>query len=210
MLDAAPRDVRQDDSDARAKAVPPDPSALYITHWAEAYFAPAIIVKLDMTIVWMNAGGRALLSKAEQFCLSGDRLSCVDKVRTGDLKSFLQDLGGSPDVWACPTESGTHLLVRAEKVRPREAEPAAALLFVPADTAPDRFIWADLGEVFGLTRAEAAIVKRFIGGERADEMAQALGVTIETVRTHIRRIYNKLGISSREQLFSLISPYRLR
>jgi DNA-binding CsgD family transcriptional regulator len=30
------------------------------------------------------------------------------------------------------------------------------------------------------------------------------------VRTHVRRIYTKLGVNNREQLFSRISPFRIR
>jgi DNA-binding CsgD family transcriptional regulator len=47
-------------------------------------------------------------------------------------------------------------------------------------------------------------------GAGADAIARDVGVGIETVRTHIRRIYNKLGIGSREELFARLSPFRLR
>ncbi|GAD59584.1 hypothetical protein MBEBAB_1834 [Brevundimonas abyssalis TAR-001] len=40
-------------------------------------------------------------------------------------------------------------------------------------------------------------------------MAEALNLSIETVRTHIRRVYHKLGISSREELFAMIASYRI-
>ena len=32
------------------------------------------------------------------------------------------------------------------------------------------------------------------------EIAQALNVSVETVRTHARRVYRKLGVSSRREL----------
>lgn len=183
---------------------------LYLAAWANTFYAPSIIVTLDLTIAWANRAATTLLDSGSPLCRVAGRLACVDKALTADLRRFVEGLDGKPSVWACPTDGEAHLLVRGEALRPARAEPAAALFLVPTATTPEEHLWADLGEVFGLTPAETAIVKRFIAGERADEMAEALGVTIETVRTHIRRIYAKLGINSREQLFSLVSPYRLR
>lgn len=183
---------------------------LYLAAWADTFFAPSIIVTLDLAVVWTNRAGSELLDRGTPFCRTAGRLACADKTLTADLRRFVEGLDGKPSVWACPNGGETHLLVRGEAVRPLRAEPGAALFLFPSDTTPEDHLWADLNEVFGLTPAETAIVKRFIAGERADEMAEALGVTIETVRTHIRRIYAKLGINSREQLFSLVSPYRLR
>jgi DNA-binding CsgD family transcriptional regulator len=48
-----------------------------------------------------------------------------------------------------------------------------------------------------------------MNGRRADELAWELNVSIETVRTHIRRFYNKLGVNSREQMIAMISAYRV-
>ncbi|MBX9460146.1 MAG: helix-turn-helix transcriptional regulator [Brevundimonas sp.] len=52
-------------------------------------------------------------------------------------------------------------------------------------------------------------MKRLVAGQPASTVAEELGLSIETVRTHIRRIYNKLGISSREQLFAIAGQFRL-
>ncbi|KQW86678.1 helix-turn-helix transcriptional regulator [Brevundimonas sp. Root1279] len=183
---------------------------LYLAAWTDTFFAPGIIVTLDLSLVWMNRAATTLLERGSPFCRNGDRLACVDKALTSDLRRFVEGLDEKPSIWACPTGGEAHMLVRGEPLRPARAEAGAALFIVPTATAPEEHLWADLGDIFGLTPAETAIVKRFIAGERADEMAEALGVTIETVRTHIRRIYAKLAINSREQLFSLVSPYRLR
>lgn len=207
------QDIKLREDSARAApavGAEQDVQDLYLSAWFDSFFAPSVIVTLDLQLVWMNGAGEKLLARGAPFCTVGDRLACADKTQTAELRAFVEGLNLSTAIWACPNEAGGHLLVRGEGLRPTNAEPAAALIFVPADTAPEGYVWADLGEVFGLTRAEVAIVKRFVGGERADEMAEALGVTIETVRTHIRRIYNKLGINSREHLFSLVAPYRLR
>ena len=51
-----------------------------------------------------------------------------------------------------------------------------------------------------LTPREADVLELLQGGRSNAEIAQALHVSIETVRTHVRRIYRKLGVSTRREL----------
>ena len=70
-------------------------------------------------------------------------------------------------------------------------------------------VYADLDKVFQLTPAEYRVLGEMIEGRTADAIARAMKLSIETVRSHIRHIYTKLQVSSREELFSKIRPYRL-
>ncbi len=61
----------------------------------------------------------------------------------------------------------------------------------------------DLGEQGGpdlLTSREADVLELLQSGRSNAEIAQALHVSIETVRTHARRIYRKLGVGTRREL----------
>lgn len=51
-----------------------------------------------------------------------------------------------------------------------------------------------------LTPREADVLELLQGGRSNAEIAQALHVSIETVRTHVRRIYRKLGVANRREL----------
>jgi DNA-binding NarL/FixJ family response regulator len=44
------------------------------------------------------------------------------------------------------------------------------------------------------------------GGATNAQIAQALAIGLETVRTHARNIYRKLGISSRRDLARITAP----
>jgi DNA-binding NarL/FixJ family response regulator len=54
-----------------------------------------------------------------------------------------------------------------------------------------------------LTPREAEVMDLLRAGRSNAEIAQALHVSIETVRTHARRIYRKLGVKTRRELRAL-------
>jgi len=62
------------------------------------------------------------------------------------------------------------------------------------DDAPD-FAGPDL-----LTPREADVLELLQSGRSNAEIAQVLHVSVETVRTHARRIYRKLGVKTRREL----------
>ena len=51
-----------------------------------------------------------------------------------------------------------------------------------------------------LTRREAEVLPLLAQGATNRQIAVALGIGVETVRTHARNIYRKLGVSSRSEL----------
>ena len=57
-----------------------------------------------------------------------------------------------------------------------------------------------LSEADALTPSERRVTELAAGGMTNKEIAQALFVTVNTVETHLRRSYRKLGINSRSQL----------
>jgi DNA-binding NarL/FixJ family response regulator len=53
-----------------------------------------------------------------------------------------------------------------------------------------------------LTPREADVLELIQAGRSNAEIAHALNVGVETVRTHARRVYRKLGVSTRRELRS--------
>jgi DNA-binding NarL/FixJ family response regulator len=51
-----------------------------------------------------------------------------------------------------------------------------------------------------LTKREAGVLPLLARGDSNAQIALALGVGVETIRTHARNIYRKLGVSSRREL----------
>lgn len=84
-----------------------------------------------------------------------------------------------------------------------------AFVIAFSDTRGVERIWAKFGPALGLTAAEESILKRLVDGANVEAAALALGVSVATARTHIKRAYGKLGVSSREEMFAELLPFRL-
>jgi len=48
-----------------------------------------------------------------------------------------------------------------------------------------------------------------LNGNTAAAIAANSNISIDTVRTHIRHIYSKIGVASREGMFRQLRPYRI-
>ena len=86
-----------------------------------------------------------------------------------------------------------HLASRGLQVMPRSASDPAG---------------GPLGAGHLLTGREAEVLPLLQQGRSNAQIALALQVGVETVRTHARNIYRKLGVSSRRQLAATSLPER--
>jgi DNA-binding CsgD family transcriptional regulator len=70
-------------------------------------------------------------------------------------------------------------------------------LFCPAE-------WTEISESLELTRRECEVVLAVLDDQSDSDIAQELGISANTVHSHIRRVYGKLGVSSRTQLVARV------
>jgi DNA-binding CsgD family transcriptional regulator len=165
------------------------------------------IVQKDLVVVWANPVVHGMVAQGVH--IADGRLSIGNRETTESLHRFVEDLDASPAGWATFVSPGEHLVIRADLAVPPDLPPAAVLTFQLTSQASSHLVWADLRKALGLTRSEAAIVEQLLEGHGAEDIAAHSPVTLETVRTHIRRIYHKLGVGSREQLFAKLLQFRV-
>ena len=75
------------------------------------------------------------------------------------------------------------------------------------DTPPAR-----LRQRYGLTEMEAEIASRLVGGMALAEIGNDLGITIHTVRGHLKRLFAKTGTHRQAELLRVLleGPGRIR
>lgn len=88
----------------------------------------------------------------------------------------------------------------------------AAIVFI---TDPDRMpagLQTMLGRLYRLTPREADVAERLLAGRSVDEIGDELGTTVNTSRTHLKRILAKTGARSQADLVRLLlrGPTELR
>lgn len=59
-------------------------------------------------------------------------------------------------------------------------------------------------KAFNLSAREAEVVNQIVRGKTAACIAEELFVSLNTINTHTRRIYTKLGIHKKDELVKLV------
>ncbi|MEY4554906.1 MAG: hypothetical protein RL093_25 [Pseudomonadota bacterium] len=177
----------------------------YFDHRAATCRSAEMLVSAELEVLWSNAAALALMLRGGPVRLSDNRLILPQRRQEDSLRAFLTTLNEGAGVWALKAEDSW--LVRAETIVPPAASPAWLLTW-QAMGDPDRYLWSDIGANLRLTPSETRILRSLLDGMSVDQTAGQLSVSVQTARTHVRRIYAKLGVSNREQLFAAVLPYR--
>lgn len=97
------------------------------------------------------------------------------------------------------------LLQTARIVVPVMVVSLLAVLVLPRDIVPDGYAarCAALGERFGLSPRETEIMGYLVRGRDLPFIRDALYISRNTINTHVRHIYGKMGIHSKQELIDL-------
>lgn len=181
--------------------------AALLTQWFQAWGAPAFMVSGELTLIAANVEGQRLLDEHGDIRLSDGRLWISHVTQMDAFRSFLATLGETPKVWPLArSDDNGFWVLRAHRLGGTETPVFSVMLTDSA--APPRRFWADLSVPFLLTPAEEKVARYLFEGQTATELAVTMGITVETARTYIRRIYLKTGASSREKLHSVLTPFQ--
>jgi DNA-binding CsgD family transcriptional regulator len=159
------------------------------------------------SVVASNASAQRLLQEASWAQVVGGKLTfAMPSVQTWLLMSMAAaerraslPMGSAED----RTLLRLHHIARDVAVNSSEAEQdEAGELFVLAigDSPPSTVMRDDLRAAFGLTAAEAAVASELYTGKSLARVAEVLGLSVNTVKTHVKRVFRKCGVRSHVQL----------
>ncbi len=175
-----------------------------------------VIVDKHVRIAERNEACRALLARADGLSACQERLLCreqadqaalmlaVDRALSGELGAAVlkvhRNCGAQPYV------------VRVVAPQGETGVPDHCLLMIvdPDDEpAPGSEIWRAM---FDLTDCELIIAEGLVSGRRITEIANQRGVSIETVRSQTKRMFERLNVSSQAEAAARLSrsaPFKL-
>lgn len=97
-----------------------------------------------------------------------------------------------------------HLLPLCRSANDLFSHAAALLIVTPVDRAQVPTAEVIQG-LFDLTPAEARVARGIGEAETLDAIAEATGVSRETVRTQLKAVLSKTGLSRQQELVSLLA-----
>ncbi|MEQ8493551.1 MAG: helix-turn-helix transcriptional regulator, partial [Gammaproteobacteria bacterium] len=171
---------------------------------------PFGVVVLDaaMRVVHANARAQALITAGTAVMLQDGHLQAVDAPTHERLRQHVQaasDAAGSEYAELLELGRGTReaavigVITSGAGVHSFEAQPLVVLFLF--DLGHRQTLSATvLQRVFGLTRSESRLVQTLVGGCSLEDGAQALGISVNTARTHLKHIFHKTGARRQSEL----------
>jgi len=175
---------------------------------------PLMVLSHGGEVLYANAAGAALLSQNDWAGTHNGKLvrlgrldaeavtASLQQVRMGLLQTHLLWKRGADDLGASAT---ARLVPLEESNACRLAWPTAvALLMIdePQDDHQARRL-EQIARQYGLTDAEMRVIAALAEGARPSEFAERHCVSIHTVRTHLRNIFDKTGLRRQSDLIRL-------
>lgn len=176
--------------------------------WLDFDSAPRVIVSGDLLILWANTAARAALAGRRDLENRLGSLAMVNVQNQEALAAFLAGAGAAVSSWCVERGDGDgHVVIHAQRVDWIDDGVLGVTFFGSGSDFTPRF--ANIDRVFGLTAAEHNVLADLLDGRTAEAIAARRAVSIETTRSHIRKIYGKLAVSSREMLFRKCQAFRI-
>lgn len=179
---------------------------------------PAWVLRADATIEFSNREAMRVAAANRWVRTSLGRLRGIGNLEQADLMEALRAavLGKGSALVASLAEARKleRLVLR---IAPLAAESpylavwprACALLLLDVPVPPDSDAqWlARAVQQFHLTGAEARLLRKFATGEAVTAVAKQAGLSIHTVRSHLRSIYEKTGCHRQAELMQMFGRH---
>jgi DNA-binding CsgD family transcriptional regulator len=178
--------------------------SLLLTRWTFAAPYPLALLQKSGRVVWCNAAAMRLLQGTSPMVLRNGLLTTRRTTTTTSFRAWLKELTPEPAFHVVQGDAAQGNVVMQAMTVSGAADEVVGCRLRPAGARTEI---ADLAVALGVTPAQSGIVRRMILGSSLEQISEATGLSITTVRTHLRNIYARLNISSRDELFRLCLPY---
>lgn len=160
--------------------------------WFELSPRACFVLERDGRIRAANHEGRRMLA-------TGSGATAHDGGLTFHCEASQRLLGEALAAVCDGTADRVRRLMRADDAEwrmiwivPADDRSAAFVTVSQSDDDADEVV--QLSDAFGLTRTEAGVVSLILHGDAPKQVGAHLGISIHTVRTHLRAIYAKMNV----------------
>jgi DNA-binding CsgD family transcriptional regulator len=182
--------------------------------------AGVLLVDATGRVAHANASGQAMLANGDVIRATGGRLAVADPAANVALHEILAAAAGGDRTLgvkgiAVPLTAGTgeryvaHVLPLTSGARRQAGASCAAVaaVFVQKATLDLRSPIEMLTKLYRLTAGELRVLLGIVDINSIQRVAETLGISEATVKTHLRHIYEKTGTSGQVELVKLVAGY---
>lgn len=175
-----------------------------------------LVVDRSRRIVHANALAEDIVRTSPEIGMLNGRLvardHAIDRRLATLIRGNLATAGGNPArpaaALAVPRDRHMPLTLAITPLRPvgsrLTGQPPLALVFM-RDPERTTILSDQLCDLFGLTRTEAAVAADLAHGRSLAQIAEAHGVGLATVRSHLKKVLAKTGTSRQAEVVALIA-----
>jgi DNA-binding CsgD family transcriptional regulator len=166
---------------------------------------PKLVVDYEQTVLWCCGNTGQILNGPMPLCVRKGKLIVDDDELRPEFVEFLNGVGPTVERKLIRGKAKRHWAVlRAWK--PAEWERAVCIVCNPSLPLQD-VAASGLARELKLTAAEVRVLKAFAELNSPKQIAVDLGVSLSTVRSHLKTIHAKAGVSSSVQLLRLTHTF---
>jgi DNA-binding CsgD family transcriptional regulator len=181
----------------------------------------AVLVDREARVVYANAVARAMLAAGDPIRIVQGRLQLPHHKASDAMTSAIAGSAGNldqlgqrgisiPVLMKDARHCVTHVLpITTGEARGEVDRRAVAAVFLARTETAPQMSAAALALLYDVTPAETRVLELMAEGLTVSEIAEKLGVSITTVRTHLSRLFHKTGTSRQAQLVALIGRLSL-
>lgn len=175
---------------------------LIMEDWISASQFPKVICDAQQRVLWHSASLPAYIEGLNCIRLERGHLAFSEKRAQAALARFFQATEEATTVIALEAEhrDKRHVLQCRRLSAATNVTAFGLRLICDEDDRASAVLHFD--EYFGLTRQETLICRELLRGKTVQEMVEAGNKSSDTIRFHIRNIYQKVAVSSREALLA--------
>ncbi len=175
--------------------------------WIEQDRRARLLVDGDLRILWMNEAARTDIEAFPELSNRGNFLALSDGDAHAKLVALVRSCEFDVQRSICiAREEDGHVIFRAQRITGSGSGDTIGMFFFHSATAAT-VINSLVLQAFQLTPTEHRVLLGLAEGMAADAVAEKLKISLDTARSHIRHIYQKLSVNSREEMFRRIRPY---
>ncbi len=159
-----------------------------------------LVIARDFRLLGLNRAARALLREGDGLALSPGGLVAATPAATSELHRGIERASHGEISRVHLPRSGRAPLSLLVEPHPLDAAGVGtAVIF--ADPSGRRLpSGAELAARFGLTRCESDVAQRLAAGADLERIAAEFGVTLHTVRGHLKQVYAKTRVHRQAEL----------